>query len=150
MYELLQHSQQCANSQKVYCIPLLLLHRQERNHVKIRKNQRRRCQYRWYNCHTALDQLSKRSRKLPQGSLSLYIMYAGSAIVPSTSSREAHPRSIVTGRRIVGVAIGRFRQCFSPTKWWPKITKKIRQPYTTIEIQIWIFKKEFLCMSPSL
>ena len=114
---------------KVYCIALLLLHHQECDHAQIRMNQRRRCQYRGYNCHTALDQLSKRRRKLPQGSLSPYIMYAGSAIIPSMSSREAHPRSTATGKRIVGVAVGHYGQRFSPTKQRPKITKKIDKPY---------------------
>ena len=84
---------------KVYRIPLLLLHHQEYDLAQIRTNQRRSCQYRGYNCRTALDQLSKRRRKLPQGSLSPYIMYAGSAIVPSMTSREAHPRLTATGRR---------------------------------------------------
>ena len=112
---------------KIYSMPLLLLHRQERDHAQIRTNQRRRCQYRGYNCRTALDQLSKQHRKLPQGSLSLYIMYAGSAIVPSMSSHEAHPRLTATGKRIVGVAVGRFGQCFSPTKRRPKIMGENRQ-----------------------
>ena len=125
-----QHSQQCANSQKVYRI---LLHHQERHLAQICTNQRRCCQYRGYNCCTALDQLSKRRRRLPQGNLSPYIMYAGSAIVPSMTSREAHPRSTATGRRIVGVAIGRFGQRFSPTKRWPIIAKD--KPYTTNENQ---------------
>ena len=44
---------------KVYRIPLLLLHRQERDHAHIHTNQHRRCQYRGYNCRTALNQLSK-------------------------------------------------------------------------------------------
>ena len=132
-----QHSQQCAKFQKV---DRSLLHRQERNLAQICTNQRCRCQYRGYSCRTALDHLSKRRRKLPQGSLSPYIMYAGSAIVPSMSSREAHPRSTATGRRIVGVAIGRFGQRFSSTKRRPKITKKIDKPYTTNDIQIRIEK----------
>ena len=119
-----QLSQQCTNSQKVDHI---LLHRQERNLAQICTNQRCHCQYRGYSCRTALDQLSKRHRKLPQGSLSPYIMYAGSEIVPSMSLHEAHPRSTATGRRIVGVAIGRFGQRFSPTKRRPKIMGENRQ-----------------------
>ena len=82
------------------------------DHAQICMNQRRRCQYRGYNCHTALNQLSKRRRKLPQGSLSPYIIYTGSAIIPSMSSHEAHPRSTATGRRIDGVAVGLFGQRF--------------------------------------
>ena len=100
----------------------------ERDLVQIRTNQHRRCQYRGYNCRTALDQLSKRCRKLSQGSLSPYIMRAGSAIVPSMTSREAHPRSTATWRRIVGVAVGHFGQHFSPTKRWPKLLKKLISP----------------------
>ena len=55
----------------------ILLHRQEHDLAQIRINQHRRCQYRGYSCRTALDELSKRCTKLPQGSLSPYIMYAG-------------------------------------------------------------------------
>ena len=66
--------------------------------------------------YSTLDQLSKQRRKLSQGSLSPYIMYAGSAIVPSMTSREAHLSSTATGNCIVGVAVGRFGQRFSPTK----------------------------------
>ena len=65
---------QCANSQKVYTV--ILLHRQERDLAQISTNQRRRCQYRGYSCRTALDQLSKRCRKLLQGRLSPSDEYA--------------------------------------------------------------------------
>ena len=130
---------------KVYHIPLLLLHRQEHNLAQIRTNQRLRCQYRGYNCHTALDQLSKRRRKLPQGSLSPYIMYAGSAIVLSMTSHEAHPKLTATGKRIVGVAVGHLGQRFSPTKRQLRIIKKIDKPYTTN-----VYEWEFFCISPSL
>ena len=40
---------------------------------------------------------SQQCKKLPQGSLSAYIMYAGSSMVPLMTLRENHPRSIVTG-----------------------------------------------------
>ena len=143
-----QHSQQCANSQKVDHI---LLHCQERNLAQICTNQRCHCQYQGYSCHTALDQLSKRHRKLPEGSLSPYIMYAGSAIVPSMTSREAHPRSTATGRRIVGVAMGHFGQRFSPTKRRPKITQKIDKPYTTVLVIIkFPFRSSFTIVERSL
>ena len=51
---------------------------------------------------TAVQHLISSPNDVPQGSFSPYIMYAGSAIVPS---REAHPRSTATGKRIVGVAV---------------------------------------------
>ena len=63
-----------------------------------------------------------------QGSLSPYIMYAGSAIVPSMLSREAHPRSTATGRRIVGVAIGRFGQRFTHKTTAKNYEKKSTSP----------------------
>ena len=122
---------------KVYRIPLLLLHRQERDHAQIRTNQCRRCQYRGYNCRTALDQLSKRRRKLPQlGKPFTLHNVRGLSIVPSLSSREAHPRSTATGKRRVGVAVGRFGQRFHQQNDGQKLQFFFDKSYTTNEIQI--------------
>ena len=142
MYESLSTHSSTQILKKVYHI---LLHHQECDLAQICTNQRRCCQYRGFSCRTALDQLSKQCRKLPQGSLSPYIMYAGSAIVLSMTSCEAHPRSTTTGRRIVGVAID---SVFHPQNDCQKLQEKVDKPNTTNEIQISIL--DFFYMSPQV
>ena len=87
----------------VYHTPLLLLHRQEILH-KINMHEP------MVNIEGIAAVQHLISSLSDVGSY--HIMYTGSAIVPLMTSREAHPRSTPTIRRIVEVAIGLLDSVF--------------------------------------